>query len=73
MESVVNNTTEILLNGISTAANTGVRFPETAKPSPIKLYIKDSTKLAFTTLMDDFEKLRKSDNCSNFPEKHFLG
>ena len=47
--TVVNNTTDMLDMGIRIAANTGVRFPETAKLNPTTLYKNEIIKLEIIT------------------------
>src|SRR5690606_32073312 len=57
---VVKTTILMELKGINMAATTGSSRPVTAKETPTTLYINDSTKLHFTILMADFDKLIKS-------------
>ena len=58
-------TIDIELNGIRIAATMGDKFPVTANSIPMKLYIKDKTKLIFITVMvcfDNFINLGISSN-----------
>ena len=59
---VVNNTTDILDKGIRIAANTGVRFPESAKLIPRMLYKNEITKLTIIICIVLFDKFKISGN-----------
>lgn len=45
VRKVANPTTVIELKGMRIVATNGVSAPETAKPTPVRLYIRENAKL----------------------------